>query len=110
CVKLGTGTAELRLKVVDQNTYKPLSVVTVSIKKKGFEVTEESPVTNTEGMIVSKKQYTNIAFVRLFTGQLLRAKIPIEVIEGRLAVCPLLLSAQAEVEAELDLQRGRLES
>src|SRR5437660_1516012 len=90
CLKLGTITAPLRLRVVsDDRLGTPLNGRRVQISARDFQETAlEQRSTNSDGLVTSVQPYQNVAFVRVFDAATPLAKIPVEIIDDRMILLP----------------------
>jgi tetratricopeptide (TPR) repeat protein len=113
CIKLGTTTAPLRIRLVNNQNFGPLTdfAPQVKIGQESFDATpSEELVPSEDGLITSTKSYTNIAFVTVSRDGRALALIPVEILGDRIIVCPISSDATAALLAELDLRRKRLVS
>jgi hypothetical protein len=112
CLKLGTTRAPLRLRVVKDDKLKtPLSGVQVVIRTRGFTGTSgldaEAVTTKIDGLVQSQQEYQNVAFVRIFEGQLTLARAPVEIIQGLTITCPVSVNPELVAQEELLDRRRR---
>lgn len=91
-IKLGTGWAPLRLRIIDSKTKDPIPGISVSIARGGFETGQDVALgaTDAQGRISSTEVFRNIAFVWISQGGVTRSPLPLPllddgVIEFRLA-------------------------
>lgn len=106
CIKLGTGRALLRLRLVRESTRQPLPNQSVSIRRSGFDgPADEEFATDGDGAVVSAREYENIAFVQVQTGSSVLARVPIAIIDGRAAVVTVAPDPGAEARGQFELRR-----
>jgi tetratricopeptide (TPR) repeat protein len=109
CLKLGTATAPLRLRLVNEADRTPLAgqAVTISANDFGPKPKEEHS-TQADGTIQSKESYQNIAFVRVLdAGGDVRAKIPVAIFGDRTVDCLLKKNRQEEELGDWNSKRKR---
>ena len=106
CIKLGTGRATLRLRLIDEATRRPLPE-SVSIRRTSFDgVADEELASDADGFVVSAKEYEQVAFVQVQAGATVRARIPVAIIDGGKAiVIPVAANPVAEARGQFDLRR-----
>jgi hypothetical protein len=109
CLKLGTTTAPLRLRLVNEKDRSPLAGRAVTISANDFDQKpKEEHTTQADGSILTKEFYHHIAFVRVLDANGdVQAKIPVEILEDRLVVCTLGINRQAEELGDLEFKRKR---
>ena len=111
CVKLGTTTGPLRLKLVDAAGIPQKGAsLQVYAHANGFPQgdKEADSTVNRDGVFVSKEQFANVAFVRVLLGNRQLARIPIELQGDRIEVRTITLDPDAERHDQLDAERRDL--
>src|SRR5262249_23121490 len=100
CIKLGTTTAPLHLRLVDAKGMMPLAHQPVAVSAGDFSAKpKEERSTQADGSILTRDAFQNIAFVRvLAAGGETRAQIPVEILDDRTVICPLSVTPQAEAQ------------
>jgi hypothetical protein len=105
CIKLGTGRAHVRIRLIDEATRRPLPE-SISIRRTGFDgPADEQLTSDADGGIVSVKEYENVAFVQVHSGSSVRARVPVAIIDGRALVIPVAANPGAEARGQFDLRR-----
>jgi hypothetical protein len=109
CLKLGTTQALVRLRVIaEDKLHTPLNGRPVRFSARGFdEITADSTATNPDGLAESRQQYENVAFVRIYEGGTLLARVPVEIVEGLTKTCPVFTNPAAEAKGQLYARRNR---
>jgi tetratricopeptide (TPR) repeat protein len=109
CLKLGTTQAPLRLRIVSDDPLKtPWKGLRVEISAQGFQGNmSERTATNGDGLIKSEQAYQNVAFVRLFTGANVLARVPVEILDERVIAVPVSIQPDAERKGELSMRLAR---
>lgn len=110
CVKLGTATAPLRMRLVNNRNFGPLGFAAqVLVGQESFDVTHpEELVPAEDGLINTTKAYTNVAFVTVSRDGRKLALVPVEILGERVITCPISSDATAAILADLDSRRRRL--
>jgi tetratricopeptide (TPR) repeat protein len=97
CIKLGTTTASLRLRLLNKKDRRPLSNKVVSFSHIGFDSgSKRESGTDTDGYVTPPEPFTNIAFVRVAGADKDLARIPIEIIDDRTITCEIEPNPDAE--------------
>jgi hypothetical protein len=106
CIKLGTGRALLRLRLIDEARRHPLSE-SISIRRSSFDGDADEQLTaGGDGAIVSAKEYEHVAFVTVQSGTSVRARVPVAIFDGAKAVViPVAANAAVEAQGQFDLRR-----
>ena len=104
CLKLGTTLARVRLRVVaEEKLYTPLIGKPVMFSARGFdEQTTDSTATNPTAWWNPVTSYENVAFVRIYEGGTLLARVPVEIMDGLTKTCRVFTSPAAEAKGQLD--------
>ncbi len=112
CVKIPAVTAPLRLRLVDDKGQAHVRAIQIRVHSQAFQdgLSNEEEVLNpdTGGLFVSKRTYDQLAYVRVVTGAVEIAKIPIPVQDDRDATAVVGLNAQSENVGKLQSQRAEL--
>ena len=111
CVKLGTITGVLRLRLVDPaGAPQKAAALQVYARSGSFPDgdREADQAANRDGVFVSKMPIANIAFVRVLLGKVQVARIPIEMLDNRVEVRSIRLEPAAEARDRLDAERRGL--
>ncbi|MGE3807099.1 MAG: hypothetical protein AB7K24_20745 [Gemmataceae bacterium] len=105
-ILLSTTRGPLRLTLVDEEKRKPLADEMVAVSRLSFanEPVEKS-LSSGEGLVQTRDSFSHVAFVQVLSGDTVRARVPVEIIEGQTLVCGVNVDPRAEVLGRLDLQR-----
>jgi len=108
CLKLGTTTAPLHLRLVNSKDLLPLAGQPVAVGAGDFtSKPKEERSTQADGSLFTRDAFQNIAFVRILdVGGEVRAQIPVEILGDRTVV--LSIDRQSESEGQFLLTRKRL--
>lgn len=108
CLKLGTTTAPLHLRLVNSKDMMPLAGQAVAVSAGDFTAkSKEERSTRTDGSLVTRDAFPHIAFVRVLdVGGEVRAQVPVEILGNRTVI--LSIDRQAEWEGQFTLSRMRL--
>lgn len=109
CLKLSTIRAPLRLRLLrNDRAGTPAAGVQVWIDAQGFtEKPRETRVTAADGLVQSTERYPGVAFVQVVQGLAIQAKIPVALVDDRVVVATVDLSAGGELRGQLELRRNR---
>ena len=99
-IKISTTQAPVQLRLIDED-FQPLDGVAVQVSKPGTKDREDR-TTNRDGLAITKAPFANMVIVYL-PGE--KITLPIEVIEGRTAVCQIKLKGGSDTLAALDYRR-----
>lgn len=106
CLKLGAMDAPLHLRLIDDKKLRPLPDQALTIRAHGFDgKSDEESSTDVDGYFVSRKPYARVVFVQVHSGEAVRARFPVEIIDDRPIVCPISVDPKAELVGQLELQR-----
>jgi tetratricopeptide (TPR) repeat protein len=110
CIKLGTTTAPLHLRLVNAKDMMPLAGQAVAVSAGDFSAKpKEERSTQADGSILTRDAFQNIAFVRVLdAGGETRAQIPVEILDDRTVICPFSVTKQAEAQGQFELTQIRL--
>jgi tetratricopeptide (TPR) repeat protein len=106
-LRLALTSAPLRLRLVEEQTRRPLAGVPVRISRSDFGVAAWEGTTDYRGWVTPPGTYPGLAFVQVLNGQQVRAQIPILLVDDRPVLCPVSLPEQALDEGRLELSRDR---
>jgi hypothetical protein len=108
CLKLGTTTAPLRLRLVNSKDMMPLAGQAVAVSAGDFSAKpKEERSTQADGSLETHDPFQNIAFVRVMdVGGEVRAQVPVEILGDRVVI--LSLDRQSDSEGQFTLSRTRL--
>jgi tetratricopeptide (TPR) repeat protein len=112
CLKLGTITGPLRLRIVHENLV-PLSGIQVRVSPTGFraaDAVKQAVVTGPDGLLPVRKddyRYDHIAFVRILAVDTPIANIPVAIIDDRTIVCRVNVDEKTESLGQLNLRKRR---
>ncbi len=108
CLKLGTSTGPLHLRLVNSKDHLPLAGQAVAISAGDFtSKPKEERSTQADGSLVTRDPFTHIAFVKILdVGGEVRAQIPVEILGDRTVI--LSIDRQSESEGQFILARTRL--
>jgi hypothetical protein len=109
CLKLGTTQGLARLRVVaEDKLHPPLNGKPVRFSAHGFdEATVDRTATKPDGLVESHRPYENVAFVRIYEGESLLARVPVEIVDGLTITCPVFVNPAAEAKGQLYARRSR---
>jgi tetratricopeptide (TPR) repeat protein len=110
CLKLGTSTATLHIRLVNSKDLTPMAGQAVAVSAGDFNSkAKEERSTQTDGSLVTRDSFQNIAFVRILdVGGEARAQIPVEILGDRTVI--LSVDRQTDSEGQFLLARKRLVS
>ena len=108
CLKLGTTTAPLHIRLVNAKDLTPMAGQAVAVSAGDFNSkSKEERSTQADGSLVTRDAFQNIAFVRILdVGGEARAQIPVEILGDRTVI--LSVDRQADSEGQFLLTRKRL--
>jgi hypothetical protein len=89
CLKLTTLRGPVRLRLIsDDREGKPVNRALVHVSSVGYGPKDpgKDRTTGVDGLIVTPEEFDNVAFVRISKGGQLRAKFPVEIVDGRTLV------------------------
>jgi hypothetical protein len=110
CLKLGTTQALVRLRVVaNDKLHTPLNGQPVRFSARGSdqEASRDRTSTGPDGLVQSQRSYANVAFVSIYEGASLLARVPVEIVEGLAVTCPVFTGPAAEAKGQLYARRSR---
>jgi len=110
CLKLGTSEGPLRLRLVDDKGL-PLDGLQVEVGRHGFDRQDDlkfAGTTKSEGLLQTEESYTNLAFVRVLSHRDLVARVPVPILEDRVAVLRVNSNTQGEALSLLVAAKRRL--
>ncbi|HEV2948225.1 MAG TPA: hypothetical protein VGX70_12675 [Gemmataceae bacterium] len=110
CLKLGTTTAPLHLRLVNSKDLMPLAGQAVAVSAGDFSAKpKEERSTQADGSLETRDAFQNIAFVRVMdVGGEVRAKVPVEILGDRVVI--LSVDRQSDSEGQFTLARTRLQN
>ncbi|MFN4261590.1 MAG: hypothetical protein ACK4RK_20085 [Gemmataceae bacterium] len=114
CLKLGTTTAPLRLRLIDRQTLLPQSGLQVDVSALGLEPNDEIKQrgsTGPDGVLPILKpdySYRHVAFVRVSSAGTLIARLPVPILEDHLVVGAVRVDDRAEARGQMEQRRRRL--
>jgi tetratricopeptide (TPR) repeat protein len=101
CLRLATLQAPLRLRLVHDQTGKPVDDVEVEVRRLGFDGKAEKLAPAADGLVVTREAYSQLAFVQVYGGARLRAQFPVALVDDRPVLCRLVLGT-TDTARELD--------
>lgn len=104
CLQLPARTGPLRLRLLDEQTLRPLDGVQLHVKRPGAPKHQEL-TTGRDGVAVSGADYPKLALVRVVAGGAVRAQLPVAIVDDRTVVCRVKLAPEAEGLAALEFRR-----
>jgi hypothetical protein len=104
---LTTTQGPLRLRLVDEKTGAFLNGVRVRVGRSGFDSGTWERTTGLDGLIVTPDAYANLAFVTVYRGGVPPAQVPVEIVDDRVVVCRVDVSAAAQAAGQVQLRRDR---
>jgi hypothetical protein len=110
CVKLGTGDGPLRLRLVDDKGL-PLDGLQVEVGRSGFDRKDDlvyAGTTKSEGLLQTSERYANLAFVLVLDRRDPVARVPVPILEDRVAAIRVNPNVQAEEVSQLVAAKRRL--
>jgi tetratricopeptide (TPR) repeat protein len=110
CLKLGTTTAPLHMRLVNSKDMMPIAGQAVAVSAGDFSAKpREERSTQADGSLETHDAFQNIAFVRVMdVGGEVRAQVPVEILGDRVVI--LTLDRQSDSEGQFALARKRLVS
>jgi hypothetical protein len=111
CIKLGTGHAPLMLRLVEEKngTRLPKAFVRVNVSQGGFDSKEQEHLSSDAvGLVQSRRDYQDIAYVSVLSGSHPLALLPVEILDRRTVTCEVAESADAERLGQLESGRDEL--
>jgi hypothetical protein len=111
CIKLGTGHAPLRLRLVVEKTRVPKAIVRVNVSQGGFDSKEQEHLSSDAvGLVQTRHDYQDIAYVTVLSssGNRPLAQFPVEILDRRMVTCEVSESAEAERLGQLEGTRDEL--
>lgn len=103
-LQLPARSGPLRLRLLDEQTLRPLDGVQLHVKRTG-EAKREEMTTGRDGVAVSRADYSKLALVRVVAGGAIRAQLPVAIVDDRTIVCRVKLAPEAEGLAALEFRR-----
>jgi tetratricopeptide (TPR) repeat protein len=100
CLKLTTTSGPLRLRLIDKDTFQPLSGLDLQISQSGDFQKAETLSTKIDGQAQSKEALEHMGVVQVHSGNLVHAQFPVEIVDERTVVVRLKISQGSEA-AEL---------
>ncbi|MCC6417545.1 MAG: hypothetical protein IT429_04785 [Gemmataceae bacterium] len=107
CLKLTTERGSLRLRLVNEETGMFLNGALVRVSRAGFGSKGEERVSGADGLVTTAEQYRDVAFAQILIGGAVRAKLPVEIVDDRVVVARVNVSAQAVAAGQLMLRKDR---
>jgi hypothetical protein len=98
-IKLPTTQGPVRLRLLDEDTYQPFDGMQVQVFRPGTKERVEL-TTNRDGLAITREVFDHLVIVRLQG-----VSLPIEIIEGRTAVCRIKVKGGSEKLAALEYRR-----
>jgi hypothetical protein len=109
CFKLGTGQGPLQVRLFDEEKHAPLGSVRYTVSQYSFDdQNPEEGSSNADGIIRTRRNYHNVAFLQIKSGDNIRARLPVAILDDRMVVCVLRSSAKEEERGQLELKHRRL--
>jgi tetratricopeptide (TPR) repeat protein len=110
CLKLGTTTAPLHLRLVNAKNMTPLAGQGIAVSSGDFSAKpKEERSTQADGSIQTREAFSNIAFVKVLDGGgEVRAQIPVEILDDRTVICPVAFDRQSETQGQFERNRKRV--
>ncbi|MBI3407545.1 MAG: hypothetical protein HY040_04220 [Planctomycetes bacterium] len=106
-LKLTTQPARLRLRLLDDRPpFEPLAGVVVHAFRPGDKKPSELS-SNRDGLAVSREPFNNFVHVKILSGDSVRAKFPVPLVDDRPVVCKLNRQAEADAQAPVDFRRDQ---
>lgn len=108
CLKLGTAVAPVKLHLVGERLLPLDFSVHVGISRTGFEDRQvDEPPVSRGGLVETdpRHPYTAIAFVKVFSGTTLLARVPVPVIEGHVEIISVSDRREVREAAEFQIRR-----
>src|SRR5262249_45697611 len=115
CVKLGTTSAPLRLRFVNEKTLVPVGEGELQVWASHFGLGDRDAIqakgsTDFEGKFApkDKEPYKNVAFVRVLKNNDVLAQFPVEILDDRIIICKVPSDRNAGPAGELIARQKRL--
>ncbi len=102
---LPTKPGPVKVQLLDDTTLQPLDGVRIQIVKPGGAGKPAELITNRDGVAITRDSFAHVAIVQVLSGGAVRAKFPVETIEGRTAVARVKIDTDAESLAPLQTRR-----
>lgn len=110
CVKLGTADGPLRLRLVDDKGL-PLDGLQVEVGRHGFDKKDDMKyqgTTKSEGLLQTEDSYSNLAFVVVLSRREPIARVPVPILEERVAAIRVNPNMQGEAVSQVVASKRRL--
>lgn len=110
-LKLGTQAGKVRLRLVDKDTFFPISnPLAVVVSAEDFDPkkkTEEQAIR--EGNLQTNQIYQHVAFVRIQSGASTLAQLPVEILDDNPIICPVTVDAKLGEHGLFEMEKRRWE-
>jgi hypothetical protein len=108
CLKLGTGTTQLRIRFLDEKNLNPLPSLRVTVSSDDLSTqAREEGSSNAEGLFQSTSPFQHLAFVRVWGSGSVPTQLPIPILDERTIICRVGFDPSVEIRGliERDAQR-----
>jgi hypothetical protein len=106
CLKLTTIQGPVKLRLVDRDTFRGLEGLQVRVHKPG-QKGKEGLSSDREGLVVTKETFKHLALADVLSGEVMRAQLPIALVDERPVVCRLKITNEAEGAALWELRKDQ---
>jgi tetratricopeptide (TPR) repeat protein len=106
CLKIATTPGPLKLRLIDDEQFRPLEGLQVHVLAPGSAKPAEL-TTNRDGLLVTRDSYPHLALVRVLSGDTVRAQFPVELTGDRTVVCRLKIQPDAEAQAPVEFRKDQ---
>jgi hypothetical protein len=104
CLRLATTVAPLRLRLMDDRDFSPLSGLQLQVSHTGFGEAGLELSTGADGLAVTSEPFAGVAFVQVLSGKHVRVRVPIEIVADHTVVCRMTVNEDASDRDRLELR------
>src|SRR5262245_1930118 len=112
CIRLDAAVGPMRLRLVDERGVPHARALQIRVHPEKFQtgISQQEEILDPDrgGLYVTKRNYENVAFVRVVTGTQMIARVPVEVLGDRPVTVEVGLSPENELRGQLQYRRGEL--
>ena len=106
CLRLSTVEGPLRLRLVDKEQFAPLEGLQVHVEEPGSDKAAEL-TTNRDGLLVTPARYRHMVWVRVLSGDTVRAQFPIALTGSGTVVCRLPAIPDADIHTTIEFRKDQ---
>jgi hypothetical protein len=103
-VQMATIKGPLRVRLLDDVTYRPLDGIQLRVTRPGAKKAEELTTTRA-GLARTQEEYNHLALVQAVAGDQALALLPVPILDERPVVCRIKVKPEAEALAPLEFRR-----